>query len=96
MRSSLVSFPERSQCSSHRLKEGCQLCNVTEGRDLPYKAESLRSLHQSATEPFIQLCHIQASKTFIISGNRIRTSIKHCLLFFKHVKSKHKRVEKLF
>lgn len=60
MRSSLVSFPERSQCSSHRL-EGCKLCNVAEGTDLPYKAESLR-LHVSQPQFFIQLDHIQLSK----------------------------------
>lgn len=67
------------------------LRNVTEGTDLPYKAESLSRPYQLATESFFQLFHIQPSKTFIVNGNHIRTSFKHHLLFFKHVKFKHKR-----
>ena len=68
------------------------LRNVTERTDLPYKAESLRRPHQPATEAFFQLLHTQWSKTFIVSGNRIRTSFRRHLLFFKLTKFKHKGV----
>lgn len=63
--------------------------NITEGTDLPYKAESLSRPHQAARESFFQLLHISPSKTFIVNGNHTRASFKHHQLFFKHVKFKH-------